>query len=212
MLIVLAGGPVTAPFETSLGEELEAEVLVGDLVGEVPRAVAVGFACGGLDEECAVSKGLDVGVVERVDVDRQSTGMLREGGGGSDVAVTEARRVVVAHLGLVVGIVDIGQQHPLDGVLRIEKLAQDGDHAVGNLHVAHHLAHVHLVVVVPVQCPHMTQVIATDVGVLLEGLALHPCPHTIGDGLGSKALVDAAVGSMRALLCFTLHQFLNRQV
>ena len=89
MLVVLAGGPVTAPLETGLGEELEAEVVVGDLVGEVPRAVAVRFAGGGLDEQRTVVEGLDVGVVERVDIDGQSTGMLREVVGGSDVAVAE---------------------------------------------------------------------------------------------------------------------------
>ena len=37
VLIVLAGSPVAAPLEAGLGEELEAEVVVGDLVGEVPR-------------------------------------------------------------------------------------------------------------------------------------------------------------------------------
>ena len=50
MLIVLAVGPVAAPLEAGLGEELEAEVVVGDLVGEVPRTVAVGFTGGGLYE------------------------------------------------------------------------------------------------------------------------------------------------------------------
>ena len=77
MLVVLAGGPVATPLEACLGEKLEAEVIVGDLVGEVPRAVAVGLASGGLDEQCAVVEGLDVGVVERVDVDGQSTGVFR---------------------------------------------------------------------------------------------------------------------------------------
>ena len=70
MLIVLAGGPVTAPLEAGLGEELEAKVIVGDLVREVPRAVAVRLTSSGLDKQRAVSEGLDVGVVERVDVDR----------------------------------------------------------------------------------------------------------------------------------------------
>ena len=194
MLVVLAGGPVTTPLEAGLGEELEAEVVVGDLVGEVPRTVAVGLAGGGLDEQRAVSKGLDVGVVERVDIDSQSSGMLREIVGGGDVAVAEARRVVVAHLCLIIGIIHIGQQHALDGVLRIKQLAQDGDQAVGNHLVAHHLTHVHLVVVVPVQCPHMAQVVAADVGILLEGLALHPCPHAIGDRLGGETLIYAAEG------------------
>ena len=36
MLVVLAVSPVTAPLEAGFGEELEAEVVVGYLVGEVP--------------------------------------------------------------------------------------------------------------------------------------------------------------------------------
>ena len=89
MLVVLAGGPIAAPLEAGLSEELEAEVVVGDLVGEVPRAVAVRFACCGFNEERTITEGLDIGVVERVDVHGQSTGMLREVVGGSDVAVAE---------------------------------------------------------------------------------------------------------------------------
>ena len=47
MLVVLAGGPVIAPLEACLGEELEAEVVVGNLIGEVPRTVAIRLAGGG---------------------------------------------------------------------------------------------------------------------------------------------------------------------
>ena len=63
MLVVLAVGPVTTPLEASLGEEFEAEVVMGNFVGEVPRAVTIGFAGGGLYEQRAVSEGLDVRVV-----------------------------------------------------------------------------------------------------------------------------------------------------
>ena len=78
MLVVLTGGPVTAPLEAGLGEELEAKVIVGDLVREVPRAVAVRLASSRLDQERAVVEGFDVGVVKRVDIDSQSSGVLRE--------------------------------------------------------------------------------------------------------------------------------------
>jgi hypothetical protein len=36
MLEVLARCPVTAPLEAGISEETEAEVVVGDLIGEVP--------------------------------------------------------------------------------------------------------------------------------------------------------------------------------
>ena len=122
VLIIFPCFPIAAPIEAGLGKEFEAEVVVVNLVGEVPRAVTVGLASGRLDKERAVAERLDVGVVERVDVDGQSTGMLREIVGGSNVAIAEARGIVVAHLRLVVSIIDIGQQHPLDGVLRVEQL------------------------------------------------------------------------------------------
>ena len=54
-----------------------------------------------------------------------------------------------------------------------------------------HLADVHLLVVVPVPDTDVAQIVAPDVGVLLLGLALHPCPHAVGDGLGDEAFVDA---------------------
>ena len=122
MLKVLARSPVAAPLEAGLGEEAEAEVVVVYLVGEVPRAVAVFLSRGGLDEARAVVAILVIGIVEGVDVDGQPPGMFRQLGAARDGAVAEGRRVVVAHLRLIVCIIHIGQEHPLDGVLGIEQL------------------------------------------------------------------------------------------
>ena len=194
MLEVLARCPVAAPLEASLGEEAEAEVVVVYLVGEVPRAIAVCLGSSGLDVTGAVGTVLVVGVVERVDVDGQSAGVLRELGGAGDGAVAEGRRVVVAHLRLIVCIIHVGQQHPLDGVLGVEQLAQDGGHTVSNLLVHYHLAHMHLTIVVPMQGADVTQVITPDVRVFLIGLALHTLPYTIGDRVGGEAIVYAAKG------------------
>ena len=76
MLVILAGGPVTAPVEAGLGEEAEAEVVMVYLVGEVPIAIAIGLGGGGLDEERAIVAYLIIRIIERVDVDGQSAGML----------------------------------------------------------------------------------------------------------------------------------------
>ena len=46
MLVILAGGPVTAPVEAGLGDEAEAEVVMVYLVGEVPSAIAIGLGGG----------------------------------------------------------------------------------------------------------------------------------------------------------------------
>ncbi len=51
MLIVFTCGPVAAPFESSLVEEAKAEVVMINLVGEIPVAVTIDFGCGGLYEE-----------------------------------------------------------------------------------------------------------------------------------------------------------------
>ena len=90
MLVVLAVSPVTTPLEAGLGKETKAEILMVYLVGEVPVSIAVFLTRSGLNEELTVGEGLDVGVVERVDVDGQSAGMLREISGSSDVTVAEA--------------------------------------------------------------------------------------------------------------------------
>ena len=108
MLEVLARCPVTAPLEAGISEETEAEVVVGDLIGEVPCAVAVGLGSGGLNEAGAIGTILVIGVIECVDINGQATGMLRELDCTSDGTITEARRVVVTHLCFVVGIIHVG--------------------------------------------------------------------------------------------------------
>ena len=80
----------------------------------------------------------------------------------------------------------------MDGVLGLEELTQDADHAVGNLAADNHLADVHLIVVVPVQGADVAQVVTPDIGVLLVCLALHTLPHTVRYRFDCKALVYAS--------------------
>ena len=80
MLVILAGGPVTAPVEAGLGEEAEAEVVMVYLVGEVPIAIAIGLGGGGLDEERAIVAYLIIRIIERVDVDGHSVSAVVSGG------------------------------------------------------------------------------------------------------------------------------------
>ena len=162
MLVVLACNPITTPFESGFGEKFEAEIVVVYLVGEVQCALAICTSRSGLDEERAILTNLKVRIIERIDVNGQSAGMLRQVGATRNVTVAKARGVVVAHLRLIISIIDVGQEHPLDGVLGIEELAQDAGHAVGNLFVADHLTHVHLVIVIPVKGADMAQVVYGD--------------------------------------------------
>lgn len=78
VLVVLTRGPVATPLEACFGEQFEAEILVVNLIREVPRAVAVRRTGSGLDKHCDVIKSLDVGIVKRIDVNGQAAGMLRE--------------------------------------------------------------------------------------------------------------------------------------
>ena len=73
-------------------------------------------------------------------------------------------------------------------------MPEDAYHDIGYLLVYHHFAYAALLVIVPVQCTDMAQVIATDVRILLIRLALHALPHAIGDGLSGKALIHTAEG------------------
>ena len=194
MLIVLARLPVTTPRKAGLGEETVAEVASVYLIGKRLGAVAVLRGGGRLYKAFTIGPHLIIGIVEGVDIDSQPAGMFRQLGGTGNGAIAEARRVVVTHLPFIVSIIDIGQHHTLNRILRIIELTQDAYHAVGNAFVAHHLAHMYLLVVVPVQHADMAQVVALDIRVLLIGLALHPLPHPVGDGLGGEALIHSAEG------------------
>ena len=72
------------------------------LVGEVHGALTIRPCRGGLDEQGAILTHLEIRVIERIDVDGQSTGVLRQVGAASDSSEAEARRVIIAHLRLII--------------------------------------------------------------------------------------------------------------
>ena len=76
MLVVFAGSPGAAPLKTGFGEKTQAEVLLINLVREVPRSIAIFSGCGWLNETSAICTVFVVGVVEGIDVYGQPTGML----------------------------------------------------------------------------------------------------------------------------------------
>ena len=76
MLVVLHRPPVAAPFEAMLDEEAVAEVVLRNLILERLTAVDVGFARGRLDEHRAVFLPADTGIIQRIDVDGESTRMV----------------------------------------------------------------------------------------------------------------------------------------
>ena len=76
MLVVFHCPPRTAPSKTILKEQLIAEVAFVDLVLEVLLAVAIRFGCGWLHHLLSVLASPDIRVIERIDINGKSSGMI----------------------------------------------------------------------------------------------------------------------------------------
>ena len=96
MLVVFAAVPAAAPFEAVPGEDLESEVRLVDLHREVTAAVYIGGSGGWLDGERSVHH-FDIGVIERIDVDRRAHAMLGDFRRVGDETEIEGGAVVVCH-------------------------------------------------------------------------------------------------------------------
>ena len=186
MLVILAVGPIAAPFETFCLEEAVAEVTFLYLVVELLGAVEVGFASGRFCQLHAIAQLLVVGIVECVDVDGGTFAVLRNRLGVRDEAEIEGGGVVVAHRLLVISVPVIYQSHPLDGVFRLVELVEDVEHIVSHFLVYHHLAHEDAPVLVYVQALQVVQFAAWYGAVVLEALALHQGEDAVGDGDGEE--------------------------
>lgn len=123
MLIVFARPPVASPFEACFKKQADTEVVADYFVWEVLRAVAVFLGVGRLNVACAVGADFIIGIVKRIDIYRQSLGMLREFFAATDFSVAEAGGVVGTHLLLIVGIINVWQHHALDRVLGFVEFA-----------------------------------------------------------------------------------------
>ena len=125
MLVVLQRAPRPTPTEAVLSEQTVAEVLPGNLVLELLVAVHIGLACRRLDEQCAILLTLHAGVVERIDVDGQTLGMLRQFRAAFHRAIAVARRVVGLHRTLVIVAVFRDGTDALYGIFRLIKFFKD---------------------------------------------------------------------------------------
>ena len=134
------------------------EVTFFYFVAIVGRAVGIGFPCGGLHDHPSLLVIAHVGVVEGVDVNGKSPGVIGQLLASVYLSVTEAAGIVVAHLALVVSIVLVGQPHALDGVVLSVKLLEDFQELVGNELVADEFAQVRTLVVIPVEHAEIAEV------------------------------------------------------
>lgn len=125
MLVILHGLPVTAPLETMLDEEAIAEVALRNLIGEVLAAVDIGLTRSRLDEQRTVLLTTHTGVIKRIDIDGESTGMVREFRAALHYPITVARRVVGTHRCLVVIAILGDWTDTLNRIFRLIKLRED---------------------------------------------------------------------------------------
>ena len=139
MLVVFAVFPAAAPFEAVLGKDDAGEVLFIDLHGEVTAAVYIGGSGGGLDGELAVYH-FDIGVVERIDVDRRAHAMLGDLGRVGDEAEIEGGAVVVCRRAFIIGIVVVHEADLLDGIFGGVEFLEDGKDGFCDAAVDHHFA------------------------------------------------------------------------
>ena len=103
-------------------------------------SVLIGCCRSGLDNGFAVSKTLNKRIVERVDVNRQSSGVLGQDCGVRHLAKTEATGVVGSHRCLIVGIVVVNKRDEFDGIFCIVEFAEDVNEVCGNSLVADNLS------------------------------------------------------------------------
>ena len=167
MLVVLAAVPAAAPFEAVLGEDLESEVRLVDLHGEVTAAVYIGGSGGGLDGERAVHH-FDIGVIERIDVDRRAHAMLGDFRRVGDETEIEGGAVVVCHRAFIIRIVVVHEADLLDGILGGIELFEDGKDGFCDAVVDHHFAVLRFPMEVHIADAEVGELLSRDGAVCLE--------------------------------------------
>ena len=76
VLIVFHRAPAAAPGEAVFDKEAVAEIAFLDFVAIGLATVGIGLGVGGLDNLTTILAIADIGVVERVDVDGETTGVF----------------------------------------------------------------------------------------------------------------------------------------
>ena len=187
MLVILHGAPSAAPSEAVLEEEAVEKITLYNLITILLAAVGIGTGRGRLDDLRAVLGVTDVGIIKGIDIDGETTGMIREMLGAGDGAITEATGVVVAHLELIVGIVLIGQADALDGVVGAIELAEDGEQLVGDELIAYQFALMGLLTFLP----FYFFLVSLDINATLSGLGIETHATEGIDGSGGCGFIGS---------------------
>jgi len=189
VLIVFQRPPVATPRETMLSKEAIGQVVVCDFIFEGACTIDVGSCRSGLDEERAVLAPLYAWVLQRVQVDGQSTGMHGEMFRTVHDAVAEARGVISLHGALVVGIEVIDGTYLGDRVALSVELTENVEQVFGDGLVANDDAMTRIALEIDMKYADHTQVGAADGAFLRKGFALHVLKECIGDGIDAEILL-----------------------
>lgn len=188
VLIVLERAPRTAPRKAVLDEQPVAQIALVDHVSLPAVAADVFPRRGRLYRGGAVGQLPDAGVIERVDVDSQSLGVLREFLGAGNGAVVEAAGVVGPHRAFVVGIIVVNQPHPLYRIFVFVQLLKDFLQVVGNHFITHNLADADVAQSVVVRQLQVAQLGAGNGAAILIRLALHTLEHGVAQRVDGERL------------------------
>ena len=173
MLIVQRVVPaVAAPLKAAFSEKFVAQIALNNLVGKILRAVFKVDAVGGLNALDAVDE-FYVGIVARIDVDRQTVAVARNARGVRNESEVEARRIVIAHGKFVVGAVLVDEADFFNRITGGEKFAENLNQSAGNGGVANQLAAQNLPAQILVQNRQVTQIFARNRAVSPIGLAVN---------------------------------------
>ena len=155
MLVILDRAPVTAPAEALGTEQATGQVVTGNLVGKSFVAVGITGGCGRLDDATAIAH-LHTGVVQRIQIDGQALGVLRESRGPCHRPVTETGSVIGLHGPLVVIAVLTDGTDALYRIAGFIELAEDVKQVFSNVPMAHKKALLGLSIEIYVQHPQLS--------------------------------------------------------
>lgn len=181
MLVVLQATPTATPTETIRFERLFAKVVVINFVGELFASVHIVSSRGRTD-----ARSFDTGILQWVDVDGHTEGMLREPPRTGYGAVVETRTVVGLHGGFVGGVEVVHQPDTIDGISLCKQGPEDAEQVMGDGLVAHHLALLDVTIEVVMIKGEVTELVKADPCRLRQRFALHSGLHGFGDGLREK--------------------------
>jgi hypothetical protein len=192
------------------------EITLHDLITIRFLSIHIWLAVLGLNNDRSVFPIANVGIIKGVDVNGETSCMIREFLGVGHIPITETAGVIVFHLPFVVCIILISQANALNRVVVGIKLTEDGQQLIGYDLVAHQGALMRLLVIVPMQHFQISEVATLHMRIGMICLALHDGPYTVWDLLDRetvrKILALHTSGGAKPEQCYegkfeTLHQY-----